>query len=112
MKKEQFRLKYIKKYIILIIFCTILNLIGDYSGKVLPYNINLNVIGVMLSGLIGGYLPSIIVVILTSIIKTIPGLKGAYYGIFALLYTFGAAKLRKMYIRRNYTTPIEVFLAS
>ena len=112
MQKEQFRLKYIRKYIILIIFCTILNLIGDYSGKVLPYNINLNVIGVMLSGLIGGYLPSIIVVILTSITKTIPGLKGAYYGIFALLYTFGAAKLRKMYIKRNYTTPIEVFLAS
>lgn len=112
MERRQLTRNYIRKYVILIFFCTILNFLGDYVQKFLPYNINLNVVGTMLSGLIGGYLPSILVVTITTIIKTIPDITGAYYGIFTLFYSFGAAKLRKMYIKRNYTIPVTVYLAS
>lgn len=112
MEKQELGKHYLKRYIILILYCVFLNFVGDWLKPILPYNLNINVIGVMLAGLIGGYLPSIIVVILTTIIKFLITPKGAYFGVLALLYSFGSAKLRKMYIKRNYIIPVSVYLAS
>ena len=85
----------ILRILVLCIACIALNVIGSKIALALKLPVFLDSAGTMLAGILGGYLPAIIVGYLTNIINGIADGASAYYGIVSVLIALFAAFFAK-----------------
>ena len=90
----------ILRILVLCIACIALNVIGSKIALALKLPVFLDSAGTMLAGILGGYLPAIIVGYLTNIINGIADGASAYYGIVSVLIALTMDALALAIIRR------------
>ena len=96
----------------LVVGCILINFLGARLAALLGLPIYLDTIGTILAAAMGGYLPGIVVGIVTNLVNSLPDPGMAYYGSMNVLIAFAAAILyRKGYFKKLWKliVPIVVF---